>query len=196
MGVEQDSSTWDDEAVGYDEPADHGLHAAGVRGAWRDLLLAQLPDPPAAVADLGCGTASLSVLLAAEGFAVHGVDFSAAMLERARAKADGAGVEIALTHGDVAVPPLGDGLFDVVLCRHVLWAVPDPAAALGRWLELLRPDGRLVLIEGMWGTGVGLASSRTEQLVREVGREPVRHDLTDPALWGRTITDHRYLVTA
>jgi methylase of polypeptide subunit release factors len=38
-----------------------------VRQAWRGRLLAELPPAPAAIADLGCGTGTLSVLLAAEG---------------------------------------------------------------------------------------------------------------------------------
>ena len=38
--------------------------------------------------------------------------------------------------------------YDVVLSRHVLWALPDPVEALRRWSALLRPEGRLVLVEG------------------------------------------------
>lgn len=196
MSDEHDSSAWDAEAVGYDVPPDHGLHDPRVREAWRNLLLAHLPTPPARIADLGCGTGSLSVLLAAEGFTMHGCDFSSAMLDRARGKAANAQVDVVLTQGDVAAPSLGAGLFDAVLCRHVLWALPDPRTALERWLELLRPGGRIVLIEGSWSTGAGLAAWQTEQLIREVGRKPLHEELTDPALWGGPITDHRYLVTA
>jgi len=61
---------WDDQADTFDEEADHGLRDPQVREAWRRLLLAHLPAAPAAIADIGCGTGSLSVLLAGEGYAV------------------------------------------------------------------------------------------------------------------------------
>src|SRR5436190_1398307 len=60
------------------------------------------------------------------------------------------------------------------------------------WLDLLA--GRLLLVEGRWHTGAGLSADETSALVRAVGREPVTHHLADPTLWGRAITDERYLV--
>lgn len=131
---------WDAEALGYDGPADHGLRDPVVRGAWRDLLLEVLPPAPARIADLGCGTAALSVLLADEGYPIDGVDFSPAMVELARAKASGR-IVIAIIEGDAAAPPLTPTTYDVVLCRHVLWALPDRRPALRRWLDLLPPKG-------------------------------------------------------
>src|ERR1700754_2690035 len=102
---------WNDEAATFDEAADHGLRDPAVRAAWRDLLLGLLPAPPARVADLGCGTGTLSLLLAAEGFAVDGVDFSRAMVQRARAKAaaDPAGAEDGVGVADAQPPPLHPG---------------------------------------------------------------------------------------
>ena len=131
---------WDAEALDYDEPADHGLRDPEVRAAWRDLLLGVLPPAPARVADLGCGTATLSLLLAEQGYVVDGVDFSPAMVRRARAKVAGR-TDVTVTEGDAAAPPLTPATYDVVLCRHVLWALPDPVAVLRRWSELLRPRG-------------------------------------------------------
>lgn len=57
------------------------------------------------------------------------------------------------------------GSADVVLCRHVLWALPDPAAVLRRWVDPLRPGGRLVLIEGRWHTDAGIAAEAAVALV-------------------------------
>ena len=88
MTPTDDSARWDAEAEAFDEAADHGLRDATVRAAWRSLLVSLLPPPPARVADLGCGTGSLSLLLADEGHPVTGVDFSPAMVARAVAKAD------------------------------------------------------------------------------------------------------------
>ena len=143
----REQELWDAEAATFDNEPDHGLHDPDVRDAWRSLLISLLPPAPARVADLGCGTGTLSLLMAEEGHAVDGVDLSPEMLRRAVAKA-GSYPGTSFVVGDAGDPPLPAATYDVVLCRHVLWALPDPAAALARWIDLLLPDGRLVLIEG------------------------------------------------
>jgi SAM-dependent methyltransferase len=194
--TENQRDFWNAQAATFDDEADHGLRDPEVRAAWRRLLLSVLPPAPADVADLGCGTGSLSVLLGEAGYRVQGLDLSARMVEAATAKATAAGLSPAFTVGDAADPPYEPGSLDVVLVRHVLWAIPEPAAALGRWFGLLRPGGRLVLIEGRWHTGGGLALNECAELVRPY-RMPaeIRH-LTDPAYWGGPITDERYLLVA
>lgn len=190
-----DIAAWDAQAEEFDQPADHGLHDPAVRQAWRELLVSHLPEPPARIADLGCGTGTLSVLLAEAGYEVDGLDFSARMVELAERKADGiAGVRF--VQADAFDPPLPQASYDVVLCRHVLWAMPDPAVALTQWLRLLTPAGRLVLVEGHWSNGAGLSAQQTVRLVEETGRAASLVRLTDPAYWGRSISDDRYLVTS
>ena len=187
------SELWDAEAAAFDDEPDHGLRDPATREAWRALLRRHLPGPPARIADLGCGTGTLSVLLADEGYAVDGVDFSSQMVARARAKAgdrDG----LAFVVADAAEPPLAEGGYDVVLCRHVLWALPDQPAALGGWVRLLGPGGLLLLVEGFWHTGAGLTATRTTALLRDAGRTPTTYRLDDPVYWGGPIRDERYLV--
>jgi SAM-dependent methyltransferase len=188
-------AAWDAEAAGYDAPADHGLLDPDVRAAWRRLLLGLLPPAPARVAEMGCGTGTLTVLLADEGYAVDGVDFSPEMLRRAEAKAEGR-EQVRFVEGDAARPPFDDGGYDVVLSRHVLWAMPDPADALRRWSALLRPGGRLVLVEGFWSNGAGLHAEQTVDLVEGLGAHADLIRLSDPSYWGREIEDDRYAVLA
>ena len=188
---------WDAEAQTFDDAVDHGLRHPPARAAWRSLLVGLLGEESLRVADLGCGTGTLSVLLATEGHEVTGVDFSPAMIERARDKADAAQVAATFLCADASAPPLPRGGFDVVLSRHVLWAMPDPPVALGAWIDLLRPRGLLVLIEGRWHTGAGLSAEAVMRLVeghRLVGTTVRR--LPDPPLWGGEITDERYVLTA
>lgn len=185
---------WDEQAEHFDEEADHGLGLPSVRAAWRDLLLPLLPGPGSSVADLGCGTGSLSCLLAQDGYAVSGVDFAPKMVAAAQSKAAALAVDAEFVVGDAANPPLPDTTFDVVLVRHVLWAMPDADAAVERWLRLLRPSGRLLLVEGRWHTGGGLSADQTRELVSR-HRSHVRVErLDDEALWGGPISDERYLV--
>lgn len=195
MATADDIAVWDAEADSFDEPADHGLRDPAVRDAWRELLLSHLPEPPARVADLGCGTGTLSVLLAEAGYEIDGLDFSPRMVALAERKgADVAGARF--TQADAFDPPFEESSYDVVLCRHVLWAMPDPAVALSRWVRLLRPTGRLVLVEGNWSNGAGLSAEQTVALVEDAGRAASLTRLTDAAYWGRSITDDRYLVTS
>lgn len=189
------SAYWDNESATFDDEPDHGLRDPAVRRAWAELLLPQLA-PESRVADLGCGTGSLSVLLAEAGHRVDGVDLSAQMVRAATAKALAAGVSASFVQGDAQQPPLEAAAYDVVLARHVLWAMPDPVEALRRWCDLLRPAGTLLLVEGSWSTGAGITARECERLVRQVGREAQVRALPDPALWGRAIDHERYLVVS
>jgi SAM-dependent methyltransferase len=187
---------WDGQAATFDDQPDHGLRDPRVRDAWRRLLLAHLPPPPAAVADLGCGTGSLSVLLAAAGYTVTGLDNAPQMIRAARAKAAAARVGARFVTSDAASPALPGDSFNVVLSRHVLWALPDADAALAAWVRLLRPGGTLLLIEGRWHTGAGLAASWAEEAVLRHRASASVTRLDDPALWGGPVPDERYLLVS
>ncbi len=183
---------WDAEAESFDDEPDHGLADELVRAAWRDLLLGVLPPAPGRVADLGCGTGTMTRLLVDHGYSADGIDFSPAMIERATAKVP----EARFAVGDASSPDLPQHQFDVVLCRHVLWALADPVAAIDRWTELLAPDGIIVLIEGRWHTGGGLTASEAERIVGTTKRSLEIQHLDDPAYWGKAITDERYLLVS
>lgn len=160
------------------------------------MLTARLPREPSHIADLGCGTNSLTVLLAEEGHAVTGVDFSVQMLAQARAKPVRGSGALRLILGDAGWPPLRAGAFDAVVCRRVLWALTDVDAALQRWATLLRPGGSLVLIERRWSTGGGLAADEVTSALALLGRSATVTPLMDERLWGRNIDDDRYLIVS
>lgn len=180
---------WDQEAATFDSEPDHGLTEPATRAAWRQLMLSVLPTAPARVADLGCGTGTLTRLLTDEGYSVDGLDISPEMIERARAKVPESRFVIA----DAAAPSLPAAKYDVVLCRHVLWAISEPVDAFRRWVALLKPGGIVVLIEGNWTTGAGLTAAQTEQIVLQVRDEVHIKHLPEPIYWSRAITDERYL---
>lgn len=188
---------WDVRAASFDEEPDHGLRDPEVRRAWAARLRSWLPGRPGDVLDLGCGTGSLSLLASEQGHRVTGVDLSPAMVALARQKL--AGRDAVFLVGDAAAPPVGEQRFDAVLVRHVLWALPDPGRALRHWAGLLRPEGRLVLVEGVWGTvePVGIPARRLTGLLAPIaGRVSVERLSGDPLLWGGEVTDERYAVVA
>jgi ubiquinone/menaquinone biosynthesis C-methylase UbiE len=191
---------WTAAAATFDAEPDHGLTAPVVRAAWSSRLREWIPSPGADVLDVGCGTGSLAALLSEHGHQVTGVDLSPGMIAKAERKLAGYQVQILL--GDAADPPVGNRRFDVVLARHLVWALPNPLTALRRWIGLLRPGGHVVLIEGRWGTddpdswsaGVS-ATALTAAISPLVTRVHVEY-LTDPTLWGKQIHDERYALLA
>ena len=187
---------WDAQASTFDDEPDHGLRDAQVRDAWRSLLLSVLPARPATVVDLGCGTGSLTVLLAASGYELTGIDASPVMVDLAQRKAAAADVTVTLEVGDVAAPHIAPHSVDAVVARHVVWALPEPEAAIRRWLTCLRTTGVMVLIEGCWCTGTGIEHEALSSLVAPMASEVEVLQLRDPLLWGRPIDDERYLLRA
>ncbi|MEV4612061.1 class I SAM-dependent methyltransferase [Kitasatospora sp. NPDC049258] len=205
---------WDAAAPTFDEEPDHGLRAEPTRAAWARLLAAWAPAAPADVLDVGCGTGSLSLLLAGSGHRVTGVDLAPRMVERARGKLAAAGLAGRFLVGDAAAPPTGEERFDLVLCRHLVWTLPDPRLALRAWVDRLRPGGRLVLVEGRWresgqagvpyvagaealpwqgGVRAEELAGAVRPLVREVRIEPLS-GLAE--LWGGPVPDERYALLA
>jgi len=187
---------WDEQAATFDDAPDHGLLEPASREAWRSLLISLLPLAPARIADLGCGTGTLAILLGEAGYRVNGIDFAPRMIERARAKTVAADVDADFQIADAMLPPWPGETFDVVLARHVLWALPDTGLALDRWFRLLKPDGRLVLIEGRWSTGAGLPADELLTLVRARNRAAAVMPLDQPIYWGGPISDERYLLVS
>jgi SAM-dependent methyltransferase len=156
---------WDEDAAVYDNSPEHHPRRPHERAAWSGTLRRLLPDPPARVLDAGAGTGFLSLLLADQGYQVTAMDLSPAMLEALRAKAAHFGLDVETVQADAASPP--DGPFDAVVERHLLWTLPDPAAALAAWRRVA-PAGRLVLIEGTWGKTGGITGLQAE--VRSLAR--------------------------
>ncbi|MFJ2958832.1 methyltransferase domain-containing protein [Streptomyces sp. NPDC087270] len=194
MSIDADARQyWDAAADHFDDEPDHGLRDPDVRSAWATRLRSWLPATPSDVLDLGCGTGSLARLAAADGHRVTAVDRSERMVALARAKLSGTDARVVV--GDASHPPVGGGGFDVVLVRHVLWALPDPGAVLRRWADLLRPGGRLVLVEGRWGRPpAGISAGILAELAAPLGGSTQVEQLGhDTALWGQEVCDERYV---
>jgi 2-polyprenyl-3-methyl-5-hydroxy-6-metoxy-1,4-benzoquinol methylase len=188
---------WDEAAASFDNEPDHGLRDPSVRGAWTKLLKTWLPATRATILDAGCGTGSLSVVLAELGHDVTGIDLSPAMILLGETKAAAAEQSITFQVMDAAFPQMLLRQFDAIVCRHLLWALPEPAQVLRRWIELLKPGGRLVLIEGYWKTGAGLhAREIVEALPASLINISVQDLSETPELWGGRVTDERYAVSA
>ncbi len=95
-------------------------------------------------ADIGCGTGRWTLKLAAAGARPTGLDFSDAMLAKAKAKPGAAAARF--IHHDLAKPiPLPDAAFDRVLCSLVLEHITDLDLLFAEMRRICRPDGFVVV---------------------------------------------------
>jgi 2-polyprenyl-3-methyl-5-hydroxy-6-metoxy-1,4-benzoquinol methylase len=97
------------------------------------------------VLDLACGNGYLSRRFARQGAIVTGVDATAAIVERARARESREPLGITYHVADAAhVAMLADGAFDLVVCNMALMDIENAAGAIQEVARVLRPQGRFV----------------------------------------------------
>ena len=116
---------------------------AGLDRRWRRVTVEQVVRKGDRVLDACCGTGDLAIAARAHGAGVVGLDFSEAMLERARAKSS----EIEWVRGDVLSLPFDDASFDAVTVGFGVRNVDDLEASVRELRRVLRPGGRLGILE-------------------------------------------------
>lgn len=97
------------------------------------------------VVDVGCGTGNASLLAAARGARVTGVDPAERLLEVARELAKERELDAIFVSGEAAALPLGHGEADVVLSVFGVIFAPDPGAAATELARVAGPSGRIIL---------------------------------------------------
>jgi SAM-dependent methyltransferase len=169
------AAAWDgDEGAHWAENAER-YERAGWR-TWEQFLKAVPVAPDAAVLDIGCGTgkSSRAVARLAHGGSVLGIDLSARMLERARARAADEGLtNVRFEQTDAQVHPFEPDSFDLAISSFGCMFFADPVAAYRNIGAALRPGGRLALLA--WRD---LADNEWAQVVR--GAFALGRDLPSP----------------
>jgi demethylmenaquinone methyltransferase / 2-methoxy-6-polyprenyl-1,4-benzoquinol methylase len=115
----------------------------GLDGRWRRLAAASVVQPGDRVLDAACGTGDLAIAAREAGGQVTGLDFSGRMLERARRKSDA----IEWVQGDVLALPFDDASFDAATIGFGIRNVEDLDAGLSELARVVRPGGRLAVLE-------------------------------------------------
>lgn len=116
---------------------------AGLDGRWRRITAESVVTPGDAVLDACCGTGDLGIAAARAGGEVTGLDFSERMLERARGKAP----EIEWVSGDMLSLPFADASFDAATVGFGVRNVDDLERGLRELRRVLKPGGRLGILE-------------------------------------------------
>jgi demethylmenaquinone methyltransferase / 2-methoxy-6-polyprenyl-1,4-benzoquinol methylase len=116
---------------------------AGLDRRWRRITAESVVKPGDEVLDACCGTGDLAVAAARIGGRVTGLDFSERMLERAQHKAP----ELEWVRGDLLALPFEDGSFDVATVGFGVRNVADLERSLAELRRVLRPGGRLGILE-------------------------------------------------
>jgi ubiquinone/menaquinone biosynthesis C-methylase UbiE len=160
---------WNRRAPTFDNDFGHSIVTEDERAAWDHIFrLISGGRSGLDALDVGCGTGFLSFELAARGHRVTGIDFAAAMLNEARRKTALANVSVRFDQGDA---------------ENLPWTLPHPEAAVAEWVRVLRPGGRLVVLDSQFDANVlispnqnALASSEYAGLERQLpflgGRPP------------------------
>ena len=142
------------------------------------------------LADIGCGTGSLTFELARFAARVIGIDLSQEMLRRARTGAAERSIEnVEFRQGDVLKLPLDAHSVDAAFCVMVLHFFPNPERAIAGLCRIVRPGGSVILVdlvehkqewmrEQMAHQWMGFDRAAIEKWFHNAGAESVDYDLT------------------
>lgn len=144
-----------------DQPRDRGARLSDAAAAWSGgtyqriaeafapihlrIVETLAPKPGERFLDLACGTGGVALAAAQAGAGVTGLDISADQLEKARAAAEEAGLEIRFDEGDAQALPYADGEFDAVASAFGMIFAPDHALAAAELIRVCRPGARFAV---------------------------------------------------
>jgi ubiquinone/menaquinone biosynthesis C-methylase UbiE len=144
--------------------------------------------PSERVLDVGCGTGDdvreLAAMVAPHGFAA-GVDKSEAMIVEARRRANGCGLPVQFEVSEAEQLPWQSDHFDACRADRLLQHLPDPNRVLTEMLRVLKPGGRLLVVDRDWGmTALDSVDSLTTQAVLDRACSGIRNGLMGRRLLG------------
>ncbi|WP_265517831.1 class I SAM-dependent methyltransferase [Nitratireductor luteus] len=174
---------WSGRAATFDDSPSHRIDEEYGMPEWHRLIRQACGLEPSGnlaghrVLDIACGTGEVSRMLCGLGAMVTGIDFSETMLATARRKLDGQAWSGLLCDAE-ALALLPDAHFDLAVTRHLVWTLTDPTAAFAEWRRVLKPGGRILIVDGNWAAPRGILQRVRNWLANrlEPAAEPDRLD--------------------
>jgi ubiquinone/menaquinone biosynthesis C-methylase UbiE len=171
---------WSARAATFDQSVGHEIFSEAERRGWHRLIRKHLGEGQGRQAlDLASGTGVISHLMNDLGYVVTGADWSEAMLEQARAKAKKRNTDIRFFMRDAENTMEPRDHYDVITNRHLVWTLVDPKAAFAEWFAVLRPGGKLLIVDGNMGKKSWISHLNTA--IAKMTGKPRRSHI-DPAM--------------
>lgn len=144
------SKYWTSSSDSYDKVIQTQFRSKKTVQLWKQLLLRGLGEKSGQkVLDVGTGPGFFSILLSQMGHRPTAVDASEGMIARATRNFERFGYKVPAYVGDAAdLQSEAEGSYDAVVCRDVVWTLPDPQKAYGEWYRILKPGGTLIIFDG------------------------------------------------
>jgi ubiquinone/menaquinone biosynthesis C-methylase UbiE len=133
--------------------------------------------PGTRLLDVGCGAGQLALIAARAGAQVVGCDIAANWLEKARARAAAAGLEVTFEEGDAESLPYADAQFDVVTSLIGAMFAPRPDRVAAELTRVCRPGGTIAMANWTPDGFVG-------QMFKTISKHIAPSGMPAPTLWG------------
>lgn len=154
---------WSQRSVTFDNSFSHRIEEGVELEAWKQFYASLLGEQAQHILELGSGTGEITKVLRELGHTITGIDFSEAMLERAKAKHSAYRDRVTYHLGDAENTHQPDETFDAVTCRHLMWTLLSPSETLKDWYRVTKPGGHLVIFDGNF-----MATSPRDRALRKL----------------------------
>ena len=143
---------WTNRAEGYSQININQLHSER-KLMWKNALQKVFPQGNPSdikVLDIGTGPGFFSIILAELGYDVTAVDYTEAMLAKAKANARELQAKIKFKRMDAQNLDFADNIFDVIVTRNLTWVLENPTKAYNEWYRVLKKGGMLLNFDANW----------------------------------------------
>lgn len=147
MYLEEIKAYWNQRAYGYSQSTHEELKGDNFEYYTQILTEGAPAGSELKCLDLGCGPGLFSTLLAKLGHKVTAFDYSEDMLEQAKKNFIACALSVETVRGDAQKLPFADSTFDYIVSRNVMWVMEQPERAYSEWLRVLRPGGRMMIVD-------------------------------------------------
>ena len=137
--------------------------------------------PGTRLLDVGCGAGQLALIAARAGAQVTGCDIATNWIEKARARADAAGLDVTFEEGDAEALPYDDGQFDTVVSLIGAMFAPRPDLVAAELTRVCRPGGMIAMANWTPRGFIGL-------MFKTIAKHIAPSGMPSPVLWGDEAT--------